>query len=242
MTVGVVIPCWNEPAERMRQTIASAIAVSPLIVLVDDGSRVPVPVDLFDDVLVVRLDANVGPAAAMNAGAARAIAEGATRIARLDVGDAYRAEAKLRQLELDAVAVFSRHHDLVEGVDRAPPRAWPNVIYRDGVFCIDTMVIDADAWTAVGGFDPALRYGDDWDFTIRVQHAIGWTFFDEVTCEAGAFPGGHTMTAYVDPVKRARRDADTARIRERANMLREPARHRHLFDPAWRAKRGLEPL
>lgn len=245
MTVAVVIPCFNEDPTRLAGTVWSALTFADLVVIVDDGSATPVKFDdsiTYPRAVVERIERNVGPAAAMNRGVERAIAEGASHIARIDVGDTFRPEPKLRQIEVSAAAVFSRHHNLVTGEDFTPPDNWRTRIFTDGAFCICTMVVHVDVWREVGGFDPSLRYGDDWDFAARLQHAIGWTYFDEVTCEAGAFPGGHTQTAALDPVKRARRDADTARIRDRLGLLRSPDRYRHLADPKWRAKRGLAPL
>ena len=246
MTVAVIVPCFNENSDRVEKTVRSALAVAPLVVLVDDGSTklIATPLNSHGRLDVIRFDENRGPSAAMNAGVEAAIAIGATRIARLDVGDTFRMKPKLRQLEQSIAwpALFSSHRNAVSGEDFSPPSNWQNVIYRDGVFCICTMVVTVEVWRAVNGFDESLRYGDDWDFAMRVQNAIGWRHFDEVTCDAGVFPGGHTMTATVDPAKRARRDTDTERTRERGRMLGQPHHVPFLFDAKYRAKRGLGPL
>lgn len=215
--IATVLPCWNEPRDRILDSVQTALAVSDLVVLADDGSAQPI--DPIEGAEIVR-NANAGPAAAMNRGVEAAIALGATRIARLDVGDRFVVDAKRRQLANDAPALFSLHLDLVEHQVFHPTANWQRRIYTDGAFCICTCVVGADVWRAVGGFDESLRYGDDWDFTMRVQHAVGWQLFDEVTCEAGAFPGGHTKGADAHPGKRQLKHECLVRCLETGKRLR----------------------
>lgn len=211
-----VIPAYNEAADRVRAAVESARAVSDLVVVADDGSSEPI---VCDGALVVRQD-NKGPAAAMNLGARAALDAGATRIARLDVGDRFCADTKRRQLALTAPALASWHFDLVESKVFRPLDWWRRAIYWDGAFCICTCVVTAEVWRASGGFDESLRYGDDWDFAMRIENAVGWTMFEEVTCEAGAFDGGHTKGADHDPVKRKRKHDDSMRVRKLGIDLR----------------------
>lgn len=196
--IATVIPAYNEPPDRVLAAVESARAVSDLVVVADDGSRTPVE---CVGAIITR-DINKGPAAAMNRGVAVALAEGATRIARLDVGDRFLPDAKLRQLALSEPALASWHFNLVSSEVFRPLEWWRRAIYWDGAFCICTCVVTDDVWREVGGFDESLRYGDDWDFAMRVERAVGWAMFPEVTCEAGAFDGGHTKAADADPIKR----------------------------------------
>lgn len=222
--IATIIPCYREPLDRVRRTVDSALAVTLIdrVILVDDGCNDTALDSLASDRLeVLHLPRNVGVAAGMN----RAIEtlDPGDIICRLDVGDVFYPAAKAAQLA-DVVnnarpASFTSHYDPVTNETFRPPPNWSTRIYTDGAFCICTAVFDRSAWSAIGGFDESLRYGDDWDFTLRMQHAIGWHFYDAVTCEAGAFPGGHTQTATVDPVKRARRHDDTERIREKVRAL-----------------------
>jgi glycosyltransferase involved in cell wall biosynthesis len=217
VTIATIIPAYNEPADRVLAAVESARAVSDFVVVADDGSRDAIACPGA----VVTRDINKGPAAAMNRGVAVALAEGATRIMRLDVGDRFCSEARLRQLATPGHAMCSWHLDLVEGKIFRPLEWWRRQIYWDGAFCICTVVVTADAWREVGGFDESLRYGDDWDFAMRVEHAIGWTMHPEVTCEAGAFEGGHTKGADTDPIKRQRKHDDSMRVRQRGIDLRK---------------------
>ena len=222
--IATVIPTWNEPADRLGAAIESALLVSDLVVVADDGSAEPVAPGMSEAVRVVR-QSNKGPAAAMNLGAKEAIACGATILCRLDVGDSFRADSKARQLVTmnPVVASFSPHLNLVTGEVYQPLPRWDRQIYWDGAFCVCSIAVTADVWREVGGFDESLRYGDDWDWTMRVQRVAGWTMYPEVTCEAGAFPGGHTQGADVDSAKRKRKHDDIRRVMERGRILRRAA-------------------
>ena len=217
MTLATVLPAYNEPRDRLLASVTSALEVSDLVVVADDGSREPIAP--IAGVEVVRYP-NAGPAAAMNRGVEAALALGATRIARLDVGDRFIADAKRRQLAVDARAVCSWHIDPVEAKVFVPLPHWRRAIYWDGAFCVCTCVVTADVWREVGGFDESLRYGDDWDWTMRVEAAIGWTMHEEATCVAGAFDGGHTRSA-----PPARRHACMVEVGRRGVELRKRIPH-----------------
>ncbi len=232
MKVGAVVPCYREPIERVAHTVASIRACSSIteIVLVDDGCN-DTDLDALSGVRVVHLPENVGPAAAMNRGVD---ALDAGIICRLDVGDVFRPIEKERQIDTVRSGVrasFSLHFDLVEHKVFFPPAAWANRIYVDGAFCICTAVVTRSVWDSVNGFDESLRYGDDWDFTMRVQHAIGWTMFHEVTCEAGAFNDGHTKRAGRDPITQARKISDSVRCLQTGKRLSHPGSMAHLDRP-----------
>ncbi len=222
MKVACIIPVYREPIDRVSATVASVLAVSNIdeVVLVDDGCDATELDDL--GVTVVHLPNNAGPAAAMNAGVAETDAE---IICRLDVGDSFLAVTKAEQIETvlaGTSASFSPFFDLVEQHTHRPPLNWPERIYVDGMFCICTAVFRREVFDVVHGFDEDQRYGDDWVFSFRVQHAIGWTEFPQVTCNAGAFPDGHTKRADVDKSLRQRKAADTARAIAKAHALSHP--------------------
>lgn len=223
--IATIIPAYNEPPAHVQAAVESARAVSDLVVVADDGSRHPVSIE-SDGVLVVRQENN-GPAAAMNLGARAAIDAGATTLCRLDVGDSFLEEPKRRQIALSAEhhAVASWHVDPVEGKTFRPLPNWRRVIYWDGAFCICTIVVSADLWRDMGGFNESLRWADDWDFAMRVEQRHGWHMFAEATCLAGAFDGGHTKGAEADPIKRALKHECMVRTLELGRVLRgRPAR------------------
>ena len=225
MIVGCVVPCYREQIERVQRTTASILAVEGIdrVVIVDDGGNDPALLALASTdprIAVVALATNEGPSAAMNAGVA-ALPPDAI-VCRLDVGDEFYPAIKARQIARARTSrrpSFSAHFDPVEHRVFRPPHDWARRIYHDGTFCICTMVLTRHDFDAVGGFDESLRYGDDWDFTMKIQHHVGWEQFDEATCSAGVFDGGHTKTAAIDPEKRARRAADNRIIIKRGHRM-----------------------
>jgi glycosyltransferase involved in cell wall biosynthesis len=259
-----VIPCYREKLDRVRRTVDSALATKGIdsVLIVDDGcndreldrltlTEAPEPeaeeADGYEPrrpqpsrVRVLHLPANVGPSAAMNAGCETLPTDAI--ICRIDVGDTFHPEAKARQVATVKAGVrasFSPHFNAVSKAVFRPPANYASRIYFDGMFCICTAVFHRSVWVEVGGFDESLRYGDDWDFSMRVQHAIGWSMFGEVTCEAGAFPDGYSARAKLDPATKARQIADTQRCLDKALAMRHPSAAAHFSDPSWRRKHGL---
>lgn len=218
--IATVIPAYNEQPAAVLAAVECAASVSDLVVVADDGSRNPIALE-HPKAVVVRL-ANRGPAAAMNLGAAEALRSGAITLCRLDVGDRFLPDAKRRQLDLTGThrALCSWHIDAVENKAYRPLPHWRKSIYWDGAFCIDTIAVSADLWREVGGFDESLRYCDDWDFTMRVHAVEPWHMVEEDTCEAGAFPDGHTKRADADPIKRQIKHDCTVRCLELGKRLR----------------------
>ncbi len=78
LEVTVIIPTYARP-QKTRRAIRSVLRqaeVAAEVVVVDDASPQPfvLPEDLRDRVRLVRLDANIGPAGARNAGVSAASA------------------------------------------------------------------------------------------------------------------------------------------------------------------------
>ena len=76
---------------------------------------------------------------------------------------------------------------------------------------------------------------------MKVQAAVGWHMFPDVTCAAGEFPGGHSDVSG-DPRKSAERSKCRAAVAEIGRALGSPDKYAHLFNPRWCKKRGIEPL
>lgn len=244
--VAVIIPCFKEAKDRVQRTVDSALAVPnvDLVIVVDDGGDCGfVPVGLRPDRRLegMSLSRNLGPAGALNAGI-RMLTEDAV-ICRLDVGDVFYPEAKAAQIETVLSGEFlcssSPHFDPVAARVWMPPADWERHIYRDSVFTGCTNVYRKEVWKEVGGHDESLRYLADWDFSMKVQHAIGWDLFPEATCEAGMHPGGYSDRAQRSAATKMQRVEDHARVARRGRRLSHPDAFRHLSDPRWLAKRGL---
>lgn len=239
--VVVVIPCYNEIAERIERTVASALATPgvDLVRVVDDGSNTPVA---LAGVEVIRLPANRGPSAALNAGI-RSL-PGDAIICRLDVGDVFYPEPKARQIAMvraGARAVCSWRFDPVAGLDVPIRDGWERAIFRDCQFASTATVFRKSTWLEAGGFDDSIRWTDDWRFSAAVQAYVGWTAMHEVTGEHGEFPGGHSDVRGNDEKRRARA-RDRAKSVAYCRALGSPEKYAHLFDEGWCRKRGIVPM
>jgi glycosyltransferase involved in cell wall biosynthesis len=235
--VATIVPCYREPLERVRRTVESALQFGRVIV-VDDGCG-----DATLDALpcdVLHLPDNGGCSAALNAGIS--LLHDDDIAMRLDVGDVFYAQAKERQIQAvtsgGALCSSSPHFDPVSGTEMHPPPNWQRRIYADCVFTGCTNVYRVSVWRDVGGHDETLRYCADWDFSMKVQHHVGWHMHDEPTCEAGQHAGGLTDRGQRDP----RRGSDHAVVAERGRALANPDAYAHLYNERWCRHKGIKPL
>ncbi len=179
--VSVIIPCYNYAA-FLPDAVGSVRAQSFTgweLLIVDDGStdgtcavaqslRASVPLRLIRQ-------SNAGPAAARNTGARHAHAP---LLLFLDADDMLPPDA-LRLM----VAALRAHPDaaFVSGamqVFGSDALYWPGLPVDLATLMLDNTVLPAalvqkDIWSAAGGFDEALRLGEDWDFWLRVVAAGG---------------------------------------------------------------------
>lgn len=178
-TVSIVIPCWNAGL-FLLESVQSALAQAPPgveVVIVDDGSSDAVTLRLLQESNWPRTrivhQANTGPAAARN----RAIREATgDYILPLDADDmlepSYAAKAAaVLDAQPDVGIVYARATKF--GVEQGPwelndysadELALGNVIFASAMF-------RKSDWTAVGGYDEALRDGlEDYDFWIKLVH------------------------------------------------------------------------
>lgn len=176
-----VIPTYNDRLEHLREAVASALTQTHSateVIVVDDGSSPPVEGREWQTEPRVRVirQANAGPAAARNAGAA--VATGRL-IAFLDADDwvdpthAQEALALLTApdvtVAVPAVAAFggASWHFQPQGDLRAADLAFENQI-PIGSIC------RREDFLGVDGFDPELRTGlEDHEFWLRLLLVTG---------------------------------------------------------------------
>jgi glycosyltransferase involved in cell wall biosynthesis len=177
--VTVVVPAYNAEA-----TLGSALAsvaqqtVPPAqVVVVDDGSTdatAAVARAAPLEVEVITTGGPLGPAAARNAGTARAV-EG--WVAFLDADDVWHPRKLEAQLEAarrnpGAVIVAS---DWVRGTPPTPPGpVRVRVLRVDHVLSLNrfqtsTVLVRREVLAAVGGFDATLDGAEDWDMWLRTS-------------------------------------------------------------------------
>ena len=142
--------------------------------VVDDGSRPPI------DGAAIRLDSNGGPAAARNAGrplATTALVAFVDADVDLlaDVGIGCWLTQLLPHFDDPSVALVAPRvagepgSQLDLGIEPGRVRAGTRIGYVPAA----AIVVRADALDEVGGFDPALRFGEDVDLVWRLDQA-GW--------------------------------------------------------------------
>jgi glycosyltransferase involved in cell wall biosynthesis len=184
--VTVVIAAYN--AEKfVRSTVESVLAQSLEnieLIVVDDGSTDTTPEILAavsDRRLIVRRQENSGVSAARNSGLALAHAP---YIFFLDADDIllrcalFRMVATLDQMS-QHVACFAHHIRIGEDGSELSTRAdlrWKtfpngdtlrNLIAKNFIVC-GAICLRTEAARAVGGFSPALKLGEDWEFWCRL--------------------------------------------------------------------------
>lgn len=187
-----IVPVFNEPKEVIHRTVKSALDANfPRVLIVDDCSTEPV-IYAHNRVGVLRLEKNLGPAGAHNAGIE---ASRDDYIALLDCGDVF-FEEKWGQVEWTMrhakPATFSRCVDELTGEIRPLRESWKRDIFTDNQFQSSTIVFNRER---TGLFDPSLRWGSDNEFHSRVQARVGWELYEIVTGTATAWPNGHTANA-----------------------------------------------
>jgi glycosyltransferase involved in cell wall biosynthesis len=183
----VIIPAYN--AERyIAQAIKSCLNQTyppHEIIVVDDASTdgtAAVAESFPSPVRLIRLTENLGVSVARNRGVEASTGDW---IAFLDADDWFLPEKLERQqccaLEnKEAVLIYTAARILAaDGSQRdgrfvTPTKLWPLLRYRNPIF-LSTAVVRRDAFDAVGGFDPSLRNGQDWDLWLRIaaRYSVG---------------------------------------------------------------------
>lgn len=187
--VTVIIPHYNEPRERLDATVASCLAAQAAdVVVVDDGSDTP-PTEVAGARLV-RI-AHRGISAALNKGLAMAEQPW---IAVLGCGDTMPAERFEWQLGSGAPAVFSDLQDPRDCSVSTADANWRERIWRDNQFSWATCACRTHILRAIGGWNESLRYGVDWEASMIVECAVGWTHVPGIAAIGYEMEGGHTAT------------------------------------------------
>ena len=198
MKASVIIPVYNGSAyvgTAIRSVLAQTEPDLELIV-VDDGSTDGTPdvVRQFDDPRLRLLEqTNAGPSAARNLGIAESRGDW---VGFLDADDSWRPEkleAHLRRaserpaagLTYSSVVVVDEQGALVEALkadlegDVLESLLFGNVIWGGG----SSAILRRDVFDRVGGFDPKIKYGEDWEMWLRVASAYPFAAVPEpLTC------------------------------------------------------------
>jgi GT2 family glycosyltransferase len=182
LPVTVVIPAYNR-AELLPRALASVWAQEPLrpaeVVVVDDGSTDRTAAIASENgARVVGHERNRGAAAARNTGVAAA---GQPWIALLDSDDEWLPHHLdtlwgHRDGRVLAGGAAMRHGELAgdvryAGTASAGPlelRSPAQIAFPENPLPASGVLVRRDAVVAAGGFDPSLRYAEDFDLWMRV--------------------------------------------------------------------------
>jgi glycosyltransferase involved in cell wall biosynthesis len=184
LEVTVVVPTRNRWALLSRHGLPSALAQSGVtheVVVVDDGSTDETPARLAEiedtRVRVVRHETPRRLPGARNAGAA--IAHGAW-LAFLDDDDLWSPKKLRSQLDVAArdggiwvygrAVVVDAEVEVLESDPFPAPRDLPRLLLGGNWIPGggSNVIVRADAFRAVGGFDEELRFFEDWDLWLRL--------------------------------------------------------------------------
>lgn len=189
------------------------------MIVVDDGSPAPVSLEM-DRVSVIRCDVNRGPGPAINT--ALEELRGDLIVARLDCRDwwfPYQKEIQIASVVDHGRASFSWTFDPISESVREPHPRWRTRMFTDNQFASSGVVFPLSVWRDVGGYDEHLRWGEDWDFAMKVQRTSRWVEFPSITAVHGEHPGGLSDVSG-NSQKAAARERDISIVRDRARSYR----------------------
>ena len=247
--VSVLIPTYNRRA-YVQEAIDSVLAQTYEnfeIIVVDDGSTDGTGEALrerYGDRIQHVWQENAGESVARNRGAEMARGE---YIGLLDSDDLWLPEKLAEQIVLldgnpDLVLVFSQarlidqagnlvdapptNHDL-QSADLEPDRMYvANSIHTGG----SSVVMRRDVFCRSGGFDPTIRFGEDWDLWLRLVRTGSFGFGSKPLALARRHPSGQhrsLVPSFID-----QRLSDHLALREKAATYWPHAISQHLKDRA----------
>jgi glycosyltransferase involved in cell wall biosynthesis len=189
--VSCIVPCFN--GERfLGEALDSILAQThqPLeIIVVDDGSTdgSGALVRRYGDAVRYHRQPNGGPAAACNAGLARATGEYVAFLEQDDLWVPDKTRRQLRELEADARVDYCVGHAqnfwIPELAVDAERHATRGVTAAVPGYVVQTLLARRGVFGRVGGFDESLRYASAAEWFIRADErgAVGRLIADVVT-------------------------------------------------------------
>ena len=214
MRVGIVVPAWNVAPfvgdalrSLIRQTWPDWRAV-----VVDDGSTdatVEAASAIDDPRIRVILQGNAGVSAARNRGLAALEADAFLFLDADDwlLPDALALLVRALAPRLAAAGVAGRSQTVMDraAVGGVPAgRSWPpiglmSLLWRNPFTNGGQLLIRAAAVRAAGGFRDDLRFGEDWEYWVRLALQGPFATIPEVVCRVHARPGSAYRTRAADP-------------------------------------------
>lgn len=230
--VSVIIPTYNR-RQYVQEAIDSVLAQTHMdyeIIVIDDGSTDGTGKVLearYGDRIRYEWQENQGESVARNRGIELACGE---FVAFLDSDDLWLPDKLTQQLTLvsahDDIGMVYGGAWLIDGsghrISDDPWESYPeatavplaDLLRGNTVSGPTTVLIRRSTLDRVGGFDPEIRYGEDWDLWIRVASTTRIWYAPEPLACIRRHTG--TQCYYPDPQKNSRRLADNLRVLEKA--------------------------
>jgi glycosyltransferase involved in cell wall biosynthesis len=231
--VSVITPVHNR-ATKLGRAIRSVQAQTMTnweLIVVDDASTDDTPafVESIADprIRLLRHHENRGPSVARQTGIDAARGE---FIALLDSDDEWLPDKLARQLSTGAAVVACGCFEIVDGIEsefiHPPVENWVEHLH----FCSmlragSTLLARRDAVISAGGFDPGLRYYEDWDLVLRLAEATPITLVPEALARIHV-TGLRSMQAAEPSVRRFLEKHEVA-FRRIGNAHRRQVRGQH---------------
>lgn len=230
----IVIPTWNQRPEWLREAVRSAAfqTVPVEIIIVDDGSEIPVAWDWRElpshpRMQLIRIP-HGGPWAALNAGIE---AMTAPYFCWLSSDDTFRPQKIEHQIAAmkKAGAMASFHgYDTMDEAGRhnrgiVIPPYWPTMEWQQQVLANGcyinglTVMFHREVFGALGTFDASGNYSivADWEYWNRVAHVFKWLTIPEMLATRREGPSNWSTRYAIDPEKAALWKQENARVHEK---------------------------
>jgi glycosyltransferase involved in cell wall biosynthesis len=191
-----LMPAYNSTRDDLARTVNSLLAQTEAadIVIVDDGSRMPVSEMLAPDanIVVLRLDRNRGITAALNRGLEHIVDSGYEFVARMDCGDICARDRVAKQEahmdanpDIDLLGAFADivdehgNHLFFEGTSGGRAaigrKLQDNAAFKHPTFFFRTACV-----RKLGGYSPDYPHAEDYEFMRRVHEKGGIDCLDDV--------------------------------------------------------------
>jgi glycosyltransferase involved in cell wall biosynthesis len=203
LPVTVVVPTKDRPAvlAQALHTVLGQRGVEVRVLVVDDGSAVPVEV-ADPRVEVLRNERPLGPSAARNRGAAAATTRWLAFCDDDDVWSPDKLAGQLAALERtgarwSCTASLTLSPTLAILGHRAAP-GHPAVLPELLAFNVvpgggSSVLVDADLLTETGGFDESMNRAEDWDLWIRLAMCSPLAAVDRPLVGYRVWPGSESL-------------------------------------------------
>ena len=224
----VIIPTWNQKPARLRAAVASALAqtVPVEVIIVDDGSDVPVTLEEFKGaprLSLITLPENRGPWAALNVGIRAMTTDYFTWLSSDDLYYEPKIERQLAAMKENGSFASFHGYDVMLGdwgiaQTVIAPFKWKTFDEQKKILAHGcainglTVMLHRSVFDEVGTFDESYKIASDWDFWNRIAGRFMWLPIDAVMATRREYDNA-SQQYMQNPEKRALWASEDEKIR-----------------------------